>query len=246
MGNLRAIFWLLGLAVAGPLAAQQTTPAPAGKAAAEAAEAAAAMERAQRLASSPLRVILEASKIRRKGVAADEALPAPAPEAADAASLRRTAQRGADPAAAPAAAKPAAEVAAVATPQPALAVTHNTLAALPQAVSALEAGGQPLVTIAPLPQAAVALGAPLATQPKLVESVEPVFVGRLLDESARLTDVLAELTIRPDGAVVQAVLLGAVPRSLQRPIIAALEQWRFAPLPAQQLHRVQLVFGGSR
>ena len=85
----------------------------------------------------------------------------------------------------------------------------------------------------------------IAVQSPFGEPSGPVFTGRLIDEAKRLTEVLAELTIHPDGVVAQAALLGAVPRALQRPIIAALEQWRFAPIPVQQLHRVQLVFGGN-
>ena len=56
---------------------------------------------------------------------------------------------------------------------------------------------------------------------------------------------MADLTVHPDGGVAQVTLLGEVPRALQRAIVIALDQWRFAPLPAQQSHRVQLVFAGK-
>lgn len=249
MRNLGAACLAFVLALLGGLAgnlAQAQAPAKADSA----AEAAAAMERAQRLASNPMRVILAAGKFRRKG-AVDEVPPEPA----DAASLRRTSTLGpGGTEMMPALARPPTPD-AVGTPAPAvlprpaqaepvIGVTSSSLAAPQEAVPALESSGAAMVTIAPLPQAAAALTATVATRPRLVESVEPVFGGRLIDEAARLTEVLAELTISPDGGVVQAVLLDAVPRALQRPIIAALEQWRFAPMPAQQMHRVQLVFGG--
>ena len=238
------------------------------------------MERAQRLASNPMRVILEASKFRRKGAVDD----ATTVESGDTASLRRTSARvntgGAEPIQALArrqdavvAPMPAPLVAQLPAPlvaqlpapllaqqpaplpvpvpraapaEPALAVTNSIPAALQEAVSALESTSLAKTFLTPLPQSAPALAARIAGQPRLVESIEPIFSGQLMDEASRLSEVLAELTIRPDGAVAQAVLLGVVPRGLKRAIVAALEQWRFEPLPAQQLHRVQLVFSGTK
>lgn len=243
---LALVFGLLGGLASSVALAQAPAPAKADSP----AEAAAAMERAKRLASNPMRVILEASKVRRKG-AVDE-LP---PEAADAASLRRTSARGNVGAEVmPAVAKQAPDAVTAVAPvllpraapaEPVLGVTSSRLAAPQEAVPALESTGAALVPTASLPQAAAALTALMTGKPKLVESIEPVFTGRHVEEASRLTEVLAELTIRPDGAVGQVVLLSAVPRALHRPIIAALEQWRFAPLPIQQMHRVQLVFGGG-
>ena len=269
-----AVFCVLGLLAASGAVIAQTPAsalAPATKAA-EAAEAAAAMERAQRLASNPMRVILEASKFRRKGAVDD----ATTVESGDTASLRRTSARvntgGAEPIQALArrqdavvAPMPAPLLAQLPAPllaqqpaplpvpvpraapaEPALAVTNSIPAALQEAVSALESTSLAKTFLTPLPQSAPALAARIAGQPRLVESIEPIFSGQLMDEASRLSEVLAELTIRPDGAVAQAVLLGVVPRGLKRAIVAALEQWRFEPLPAQQLHRVQLVFSGTK
>lgn len=247
--DLACVFALLGGLVHGPALAQTATPAKAGTA----AEAAAAMERAQRLAANPMRVILEAGKFKRKVGADDVTL-----EAADAASLRRTAARGnAGAELVPAVARPAVDTVAapppavqprVAQPEPVIGVTSSTLSAPQDAMPALESAGAQLVNVAPLPPSAPAL-ATLATlavaKPRLIESVDPVFPGRLIDDAALLTEVMADLTLRPDGGVAQVTLLGAVPRALQRSIVSALEQWRFAPLPSQQIHRVQLVFAGK-
>jgi hypothetical protein len=53
---------------------------------------------------------------------------------------------------------------------------------------------------------------------------------------------MADLTILADGSVSQVKLATALPRALQRPIISAIEQWRFEPSQAQRTHRVQMVF----
>lgn len=245
--RLAVVFALFGGLPSSVVLAQAPAPARADTP----AEAAAAMARAKRLASNPMRVILEASKFRRKGPADEQP-----PEAANAASLRRTSTRGgAGAEAMPALVKQATDAATMPAPaalpraapaEPVIGVTSSQLAALQEGLPALESIGPALAPTASLPQAPAPLTALVAAKPKLIESVEPVFSGRHIEEASRLTEVLAELTVRPDGAVVQVDLLGAVPRVLQRPIIAALEQWRFAPMAVQQMHRVQLVFSGGK
>ena len=224
----------------------------------DSAEAAAAMERAQRIASNPMRVILQASKFRRKA--------AEAPEPVDDSALRRTAARVVSvPEAAPQATPPPAEFAQAAapavpatappasrslpTPAPLARMASATLSsdsglARPgESVAALQAGAV-ADGLANLPGAAAPLAAPTGAflRPKLVEVIEPAIPPRLLADGTAVKEVLADLTIRTDGSVAAVALVSSVPRQWQRYVVAAFERWRFEPLAAHQVHRVQLVF----
>jgi outer membrane biosynthesis protein TonB len=247
---------LVALALTASLPAWSQTPTKAVAAKSDAATTAASMERAQRLADNPLRMILEASRVRRRAEAD------PGPEAAEASAPRRTAARTEVPAptslatAAPpprAEPTPAAPAAASGTdPQPAL-VTLAADAALAQPLAAQA----PALEVEVAPQAALPLNmtpgplpspemAALLVQPKLVSMTPPDFPQRVLDQVGRIGTVLAELTIRPDGSVAEVNVLPPSPRALQRSISDALMQWRYEPLPAQRRHRVELVFDGER
>lgn len=247
------------LMASGPVSAQQPAAKP------DSAEAKAAMERAQRMADNPLRVILQAGKIKRKD---DNSAPEPVADPA----VRRTAVRTGTEAAspAPAAARPGSAAPTVATSAPASVavastptqstpvpvptpepppakVMQSTLLSAPAAgnVPALEIA-QP-VEVAPVMTKAVAPQAiplaPVNVRPTLVAMVEPDIPTRLLGEAGRVSEVMADLTLREDGTVATVALLPPVPRSWQRYIITALEKWRFEPLPSGRVHRVQLVFG---
>ncbi len=219
----------------------------------DSAEAKAAMERAERLAANPMKVILQASKIRRK---AD-----PVADAADA-SATRAANRTAE---APSAVASMAATASLATTRDAAPLTRSITATpapaeeaqpklmpaslLPAPVAAavpaidavparIESG--PAIAKALAPQGVPLVALPV--RPTLVAMVEPDIPVRLLSDSGRVNDVMADLTLRPDGTVGAVALVSAVPRSWKSYITAALEQWRFEPLPNTRVHRVQLVF----
>lgn len=246
-----------------------------------AAEAAAAMERAKRQAAGPMRVILEASKSRRKVGEAE------VPAAAETSSVRTVATRSASPAAAQA--EPAARTAApgvqtqalataaappaVAMPSPSAASVQTPLQApVPAAVQApapfvaqLKLSSQSLqdkAATAPvaglenfgsaMPGSEVAVATPVMpalnagpVKPKLVLRVDPDVPQRLLDELGRGAVVPVDLTIRADGTVAAVSVQGVMPRGMQRSLAVALEQWRFDPLPAQRVHRVELVFNAE-
>jgi hypothetical protein len=236
----------LSPALAQPAPAASAASASAGKTSAETA----AMERAQRMAANPMRVILEASKFRRRSpVEGADAAPV---EAGDG-SLRRTAARANEPVASPAPA--ATEVAPRSVPAPVvkapeppnvLLTTSSDLATAPasQAVPALEASRKVTEAVV-LPDQLAAPQAGLAAAleaPRLRKSVEPAIPPRLLSEVSRLTEVLADVTIRRDGTVAAVTLITNVPRSLQQPITDALAQWQFEPLRSMRVHRVQLLF----
>lgn len=239
-----------------------------------AAEAAAAMERAKRQASGPMRVILEASKARRKGNEPE------APPAAETASVRPVAVRSAAaaaaaPAAAPAGAATALGSATLVSQAPAGAPAMAEPAAVAAPVAAAVVKSAPVLTtlssealqtksvLAPVPgleltRAAAEPAPPLVSSAaipslaagparvKLVNRVDPEVPQRLLDELGRNALVLVDLGIRADGSVSAVTLAGPAPRSLLRWLVAALEQWQFEPLPAARVHRIELLFNGEQ
>jgi len=249
------------LMASGPVWAQQAAAKP------DSAEAKAAMERAQRMADNPMRVILQASKIKRKGNETDTPEPV-----VDPASVRRTSARsGAEPAARDAAAAPAGvstkpaapppvvgtATPAVAAPAPAPAAEPPPAKVMPSALLATTAAGSvPALEIAqPVEAASVTTKAvapqaipivPANVRPTLVTMVEPEIPVRLLGDTSRVAEVFADLSLREDGSVAEVMVLPPVPRSWKSYITAALEKWRFEPLPVARVHRVQLIFDDKR
>lgn len=202
----------------------------------------AAMQRAQRQAAAPMRVILEAGKPRRQG---NEAEP-PAPAAAVAPTLFALPS------------PPQRATAAVNAPlgradagtATSLKLNGDVLQGMTagSAVAAIDAAS--LVTaVSSRPGAApelFELHAALPEKPRLMSKVDPDIPPRLLLDLGSVAEVLADLTIRADGSVAAVLLLPPVPRQIARHVVAALEQWRFDPLPAERVHRVQLVFNTER
>jgi TonB family protein len=229
-----------GIALATALpATAQTAAKPADSA------ASAAMERTQRAANNPMRIILEAAKIKRKPAEPEFAEPVDAPVA-------RKAPLPLRPAAAPAATPktPTATPTATATADnPTAADAAASLLAEPPAeppvVEAL-----PATSVAPAPAPVpvavpAALPPPVAAElvkPKLVTMVEPTIPINVTDRIGRIGEVMVDLTIRPNGTVSEVTVLPPTHRLVQRYVVAALQQWRFEPLPAERLHRVQLIF----
>lgn len=249
-----AVVWLTAAS-----ASAQTAKPNAADPAATAAAASAAMERAKRQAAGPMRFILEASRPRRKVTETETAAPA------DAANVRSVAGRPVPLAPAPAQATaeavarpvttaPLAESAEpVAQAPTARAVTESTLnsellqgkAASP--VPGLQPSGQASLTT-PLSSGPMALPAIAAgpVRPKLVSQVDPDVPQRVLDDLGRNALVLVDITIRVDGSVAAVALAGPAPRQLLRVVQAAIEQWRFEPLPSERVHRVELLFNADR
>jgi len=213
------------------------------------------MERAQRAADSPLRAILEAAKLRRRiepeagggsGDAENAARRAPVARAANgavpAAAVNGTVAAGA--AAAPPAAPATAADAGVTTLRtlpaealPAGPARSDALVSTP--VAPLRTGGSgPGAAELPRPQA---LALPELQAPRLLHMVEPELTPRLL-EAMRRPEVVVDFTIRIDGTVADVQVQPPATALLASAIAAAVEQWRFAPLPAPRKHRVELVF----
>ena len=234
---------LMAAAAGGPVAAQTAAPA-APKDTKEAKDAkveaeTAAMERARRLAANPMRVILEASRVRRR---ADGETPPPAPVTGGVPLAAAAAAATAAPAEVTPRAVPAPREAAA--PEPAimssdLAQARSAPASAP--ALALETVARPVTASVPA-LAPMAVLAPELARPTLITRVDPDPPARLLTDLAPNTVITADLTITPDGSVSQVVLVTPNTRSLGRYVTTALQQWRFAPLPGERVWRVDLVF----
>ncbi len=198
-----------------------------------AAEAAAAMARAERQAANPLKAILQASKMKRK--AGNEAEAAPA--SANPSAVTATATAGT----AAAATTTAVLSSAAARNSPLLTQAGAASEALPT----LQSETRITLNNAALPSA-VAPAVQLQVQPQLIEMVEPAIPARVLDEIGSLVGLRADLSLRADGSVAAVTLVQPVPRQLVRYVTEALQRWRYAPLPADQMHRVQLIFNDAR
>ena len=181
------------------------------------------MERARRQAANPLRVILDASKARRRPGETD---------AADLAIPRSLNTR-----------QPAVEATPVETR---FTLSSTVLQAPPQTVPTLA-----IEPVAPasapraLPAPASALPMTVSATPRLLTLVEPVLPARAIEEAGGLRELPVDLVIRADGSVAEVRVALKVPRQLVRAVETALEQWRFEPLPGERVHRVQLVFDAA-
>jgi hypothetical protein len=218
--------------------ASPTAAAKESKEAKEAREAAEAMERARRLAANPMRVILEASRVRRR--AEGEPTPPLLPVAASSGAAAAVPAAGeVQPRAVPPTPREAAA-------EPASAVISSELAqarATAEPPAAMDAGSLPKPVKAPevaLPTLAVLL--PEISRPTLVSRVDPELPARLMNDLDPNTVVTADLVIRPDGSVSQVTIVSENARAIGRFVVAALMQWRFAPLPTERPWRVELLF----
>ena len=242
-------------------ASARTDAKPDAKADPKAEEAAAAMERAKRLAAGPMRVILEASKGKRV-----QAEPAAAPTAADSNSVRTVATRSAvvpeaasraAPAVQPSAAETApAPVAAAPAPAPAANAVSTQITLSSESLQGQSVANVPSIERAAPAAAAVMPNLPAApvvlpkvadalVKPKLISRVDPDLSQRLLDDLGRNAVVLVDIRLRADGSVAGVGFVTSVSTRVQRAVAAALEQWRFEPLASDRVHRVELIFNGE-
>ena len=193
------------------------------------AEADEAMARARRLAANPMRMIVEASRIRRRSEDAGAVVPVaaavgtPAVAAGAEAPVARSLPAPDQTAEAQLSSQLASERV---QPAPALAPTAS-----PTALSL------PAAALPALPALAAEI-----PKPTLVKRVNPEVPARLLAELPSDTLFVADLTILPDGSVGAVDPVPPVPRSVQRYVVQALQQWRFEPLPSERVWRVELQF----
>jgi hypothetical protein len=224
------------------LSAQAQTAKP------DATEAAAAMERAQRIAANPMRMILQAGKVNRKTSAEEStavAQVAPTRPLTQVAFATTTATTAPSPAApvAPAATEPVASPRPAPPPPP----VYNTMARMDGPVGG-ESAALPGVSQALAVTEQLATASPSAAlmsnviTPKIKRMVEPTFPASVQDELSRVREVTVKFNIAADGTVSEVVMQQPAPRQLARYVQSAVSQWLFEPLPAARSHSVQLVF----
>ncbi len=212
-----------------PAAGQSQPAAPASAASAARAEEDEAMARARRLAANPMRMIVEASRIRRR----DEAAVVPVSTGGGAA----VAAEAPTPRSVPVPVPPPPAPVAVGLLNSSIAADRSAVTTVPELAAAPE-------IVSPLSRslpAAPAL-APEIARPTVVHRVLPAVPPRLLADLPPDTVFIADLTIQPDGSVSAVDPVPPVPRSVQRYVVQALGQWRFEPLPSQRVWRVEVAF----
>lgn len=196
--------------------------------------------RAQRDAENPLRLIIEASKIKpRARAVAEVERAARVPERVQ---VRARVAAPADPALAPAPA-PIAEPAAVVAapmPRPAEAPPAAPLRTGPE--SQVREVVVPTPPVEPAPALPVAeTAAPSAAPLQVATMVEPSVPRRLLDKVRGDVEVVVTFTVNPDGSVGNAAVQSSTNRLMNATVLEAVAQWRYAPIPAAREHAVQLV-----
>jgi TonB family protein len=186
--------------------------------------------RVEREASNPMRMIIEAAKIRPKAKVAEVAKPAP----------RVTSE----PVAAPAASEPPPEAppeqpATVAAEPPPPAGPPESTVATVEAVAAPRSGGVPETTLPaaePEPEPA-----PVLLPLKLANVVEPVTPRRLIGVLRGEVQVQVAFTVNADGSVAGAAVRRSSHPQLDASVLEAVRQWRYEPIAAPRPHEVQLV-----
>jgi protein TonB len=205
----------------------------------------AAASRVARDANNPMRVILEASKLKvRIKPDVDDA---PAPEkrvVRTPVSRPAAAPTAVAKAAAPAVAVPAASQAAAAAVAP-VAASVNPHAQM--MAKAAESVPMPSALAAPAP--IVPVPKPLALPPvplKLAQLVEPEVPPAVMRRMRSDVNVVIGLTVNADGSVSDVVIKSNPMKVLDTAIIDAVRQWRYNPIGEPRTHAVQLVLHSNQ
>jgi TonB family protein len=141
------------------------------------------------------------------------------------------------------AAGPAATPATTAPPPTALPVAAPVAADVP--------GGAPPGLTQPVPDTAEpppAPAAPAQAEPaalpnlELIERADPALTADLID--ARLADasVTVSFTVGTQGEVIAPQIVASTDRRLNRPVLRAVAEWRYAPVSAPRPHTVKFSF----
>lgn len=213
-----------------------------------------AARRAEREASNPLRMIIEAAKIKPKAKAPEAPKPAarPAVEAAAAPAASETrpavqavpvasaAPQAASAPPAPAvqpAVQPAVETAAAAESPPSPAPSP---AGPPEsAVATVEVTATPRSDS--LAEALQAAAEPELAALKLANVVEPEMPRRLIGKVRGEVQVHVAFTVQSDGRVADATVRRSSHPTMDAAVLEAVRQWRYEPIAAARAHEVQLV-----
>lgn len=194
-----------------------------------------AAARAAREANNPLRVIIEASKLKSRAAEAPPparlapAKPAtPAPVAAKA-----------QPVPVATKAKPAAAAAVVAASQPAAEPAPP--------MTPVVARAEPAPATLSMPPPIVPAPKPAPPRPlKLAQMVEPSLPAAVLRRMLIDMEVVVGFTVNADGSVSNVAVRSSPLKSLEAPVVDAVGQWRYEPTGEPRVHAVQLLFRAVR
>lgn len=188
--------------------------------------------RAEEEASRPMRLILEAAKIKPKSKPADA--PPPARPAAAPAKPAATAAASVAPGAVAAPAAPA--VAADSPPS----LPESTVATVEAAVTPRQP--DPTTLPAPLSEPAVPREPePALPPPKLRNLVEPVTPRHLAGRLRGEVRVEVQLNVAADGSVSDAAVTSSSHPQMNAAVLDAVRQWRYEPAARAREHAVQVV-----
>jgi TonB family protein len=182
--------------------------------------------RVLREASNPLRMILEASRIKPRAKGMDAARPAP----------RTAAEATAAPAPPVAAESTQASVQSEPSPVPTPAGTAPSTVATLEVPAAAEAAEVRSVPEPPRPPPESESGAL-----QLATVVEPVMPRQLLGKLRGEVQVLVAFTVNADGTVADAAVRRSTHPQVDTSVLEAVRQWRYQPIAGPRAHEVQLV-----
>jgi TonB family protein len=184
-------------------------------------------DRAKRQAENPLKWIMMLDDKPRqpaKPAAAEQGKRAPAPAA----------NRGGGSEAA-AAAAPRVVAAPVSAPVPAPAPAPAPVVIPAATVAAVETAA----AIAP----AIAAPAPEIPEPlKLITQVAPELSRDVINKGLRRGNVKVKFNVLPDGSVADIEIMSSSDRALNKSVLAAVQQWKYAPVKRLQQHGAEVAF----
>jgi TonB family protein len=96
------------------------------------------------------------------------------------------------------------------------------------------------LSIAPAP--AIASERPARATLQLVDYVQPAIDDRTRRRLSADAEVVVDFTVNPDGSVSDLAVRSASDRALEQAAILAVSKWRYQPIASAQAHGVQLVF----
>ncbi len=240
-------------------AQSQTSQAPPAPAATPPADPAQAV-RAQRDAVNPLRMIIEAGKLKARPKPATEAR---APTEAEPPVKRVRSAAGKSPDGSAEASPNNTAVARPAAPQSAAVALAQGEASVQSAAAAAAAATQAEPAAAALlPVVATRADTDAALDPRrtalaaatpapsraarsalvLADYVEPVLPERVRARLRGTPEVVLDLRVRADGSIGEASVRSSTDKALEPLALAAVRQWRYQPIAEEQPHAVQLVF----
>lgn len=222
-------------------------------------------ERARRVADNPMRLIIEASKVRRRSVekvavrqrSAPEAVQTAVVVAPPAAAVGSTAStlsaESTSPFELPASSTAMPDTMDLPPPGEPFATSEPPAASEPTAASEPPAESEPATSAPPSrtepelppvgPRAAL-VADPVIDEPpqplRAAQIVEPVVPRRLADQVSGDVDVVVAFTVQPDGSVHDAQVQSSTHPLVNETVLRAVAQWRYDAIPAPRRHAVQL------